>query len=150
MRRLGTLLRHVLTRLVRWYWTLRFSFASPEALARSLPVERKAAELELVPRRCGLCKHFSREGFEQQLKTEPAFAEVTRRLKPYQLGSKTREERDAPPPPPGSERARELRPALTEDWTDYGQCTKHGPVIWGFAEQPAMPNPDSPKCGAWK
>lgn len=149
MRQLGILLGAVRAYVVRLWWTVRLALTSPDRLTSSLVLERGAAERDMCPRRCGLCRHFSREAFEQELVLQPAFREATLRLKPYQMGAK-RDEREGPPPLPGSERARDLRPNLTHDWRDYGACTLYGPAIWGFAEQPPMPEKDSPPCGAWK
>lgn len=149
MRKLGLWVRTVWGVVVRWWWTARLSLTSPDKLVQAPVVERKAAELGFCPKRCGLCKSFSREAFEQVLLVEPSFARATQHLKPWQMGQ-TREVKEGPPPLPGSERARELRPNLTQDWQDYGGCTRYGLAVWGFDEAPAVPNADSPPCGAWK
>lgn len=142
---------------------LNFAKKAAESLAKravKLPVvsdqliatparERAAAEAGLVPKRCGLCRHFSRELWEQLVQREPAFASATRHLRPAQMG-KTRAVQSVNP---GSEAARALRPTLTEEWADYGVCALHSPqgapAIWGFAEQPTMPQSDSNPCEAW-
>lgn len=108
--------------------------------------ERLAAEQGLVPRRCGLCRAFSRQRFVELQKLNPPFAEAQKYLEPAQMGST----REASYMPPGSVAARELRPELAERWEDYGACLKHNLVIWGFSEAPSMPEPTSAPCEAWR
>lgn len=142
---------------------LKFAKKTAESLRKrviSLPVvsdkliethasERLAAEAGLVPKRCGLCRHFSREEWEQGTQREAAFSEAMRYLRPGQMGRT----RTSPMVNPGSDAARALRPTLTEEWRDYGVCMLHNPngapAVWGFAEQPEMPQADSPPCGEW-
>ena len=146
MRQLVAWVRVVLAFVASWLWSVRLSLANPEALVRSPNIERKAAEGGLVPRRCGLCKHFSRVEFEGLLKTNPAFAEMTQLLKPHQTGKPRTAEELARFR--GSDAARKLRPALVNDWPDYGVCQKNAVAIWGFDEQPKL-DADSPPCGDW-
>lgn len=123
--------------------------------------ERAAAKAGLVPRRCGLCRHFSREAFEQILQVNPTFTEAMKFARPALMSG-----RKGSPPKHVSEMALELRPGLTEEWKDYGVCTRHPEpdgthtAIWGFWEQPPMvPEPSSSaesdavvftRCEDWK
>ncbi len=127
---------------------LKLPIVSDQVIASPIR-ERAAAEAGLVPKRCGLCRHFSRELWEQLVQREPAFVAAMKHLRPAQMGRT----RSAPAVHPGSEAARALRPTLTEEWADYGICALYdpdgAPAIWGFAEQPPMPQADSKPCEAW-
>lgn len=121
-----------------------------EQLIETLPREKLAAEHGLVPKRCGLCRFYSRSLAEEELQKNPAMLDAMKLLKPSQMGRA----RTEPYKHPGSERARELRPALMERWEDFGACVRHNEdglrIIWGFAEQPAMPEPEDPPCEEWR
>lgn len=107
--------------------------------------ERTAAQAGLVPQRCGLCRHFSRQAFEEELQANAEFREAIGVLSPSRIG-KTRADTSGVPV---SDAARALRPTLTHRWEDYGGCTKYSLGVWAFAEQPPMPGLDSPPCEAW-
>lgn len=108
--------------------------------------ERQAAKAGLVPKRCGLCRHFSREAFLQVAQLNPPFAEAMKYARPGQMAG-----RKGAAPRFVSEEQLELRPRLTEEWSDYGVCThfidpddpagRGGAhvAIWGYWEQPEMP-----------
>jgi len=121
-----------------------------EAILASPAAERAAAVQGLVPKRCGLCRNFSRGRFEEEVQRNPAFADAMKHLRPAQMGRARHE----PYTNPGSERARELRPTLTERWEDFGACLAFQDtglrVIWGFSEQPAMPEPEDAPCERWR
>jgi len=112
-------------------------------------LERQAAVGDLVPKRCGLCKSFSRDRWEQLVQREPTFQQAMSLLSPSMMGRV----KTVAYTSPGSAAARELRPMLTERWEDYGVCLLHesrgGPAIWAFAEQPPMPQDDSEPCVRW-
>lgn len=113
-----------------------------DSIVESFTVERALAERGVVPKRCGLCSHFSRAEFEETLRLNPPFAEACRQLTPTQMGGPRRGDGVSPA-------ARALRPKLQERWDDYGACTLHRIHLWGFAEQP-QPSDDAPPCDAWE
>ena len=113
-------------------------------------LERLAAEQGLVPKRCGLCKHFSKGLWNEAMRINPSFAKATMHLEPTQMGIAGH---DNPATAHGSSAARELRPSLARKWEDYGGCLKHigggASGIWAFEEQPPMPRPTDKPCEDW-
>ena len=113
-------------------------------------LERLAAEQGLVPRRCGLCRHFNRAMWVEALRVNPAFAQATGHLEPTQMGVAGSVDSSSAH---GSPAARELRPDLIRRWADYGGCSKHAAQgasgIWAFEEAPPMPGPTDPPCKEW-
>lgn len=114
----------------------RMIFPIPrERIVDDSKLERRLAVLNEVPRRCGLCRSFVAQDLGDTMQTNPAFATAARLLGPSIMGAL----KGAPKGPVGSERARELRPDLSNRWEDYGGCSRWpGLGVWKFDESPSI------------
>ena len=116
-------------------------------LTSSKAAERAAAISGLVPKRCGLCRHFNLEAGQRAMSENAHFVQAQEVLGPEHMGLKSTEE----VPPRGSIAARALRPDLAEKFADYGLCLRWGQtILWGFEEDPPMPGPADAPCPSWE
>jgi len=120
--------------------------AGVRSLVESPERERAAAIAGLVPKRCGLCKHFNLEAAQREMQANAHWTQAADFLGPEGMGVKSTEQIE----PRGSEAARALRPFLHEKFEDYGLCTRWKTIaFWAFEEQPPAPGPDDAPCQEW-
>lgn len=78
----------------------------------------RKAQLGLVPKACGNCKHWDQAAFREFVRTNPIWNQLTSHIRPSQMGAAHRAETNtdgvlADTPTPG-------KPAI--GWHDFGAC----------------------------
>ena len=120
--------------------------AGVRGLVDSPAAERAAAISGLVPKRCGLCRHFNHEAGQAAAMRSEDFMKAMGILGPDQMSRPSNE----PAPNRASAAARALRPHLNERFEDYGGCMKYSTILWAFEEQPNMPESTGEPCSSWE